>query len=646
MSYCQRLCPALVIGVLSATCCLAADAPTRWRGPHTCLLAATAPSRPSVTIAALSASTGYTDPLYYLWVGGDGETLVRGTMAPGETRVLQAPRLITGAQRLRVDPGRNAFSLEPSIPWCMDIRADHTIHTINHMRRLYFAVPAGVRELPIWLDRDEAATVRIYGPDGRLVKQQSHEEFKGVEFTVTVPPGLDGRVWSLDGDLSQDLSLLLPPSVPPYVAERPDWAIAGPRWGQAPGLVTCDERYTGRREMLADAPAGPPVGTLDTRDGMVVGLDRTGRIATLKIDGQDQAPVSPTPLTGFLVRDVAADGPLLPLDSRVRVCADGLQELGVDRQRGLRLRARWTVRNGAVCVDGEVSDTTGRDRALTVALVLPLAMGGRQWWDDLDRSRPLQGSDTMASYAPDAIAAGANGRISQYPLACVSGPTSLAWAVPMTQPRVFRLGCCPATGQAYAVFDLGLSPEVHKSPGRASFSIVLYRSDPANGFRAALKRYYGLFPKAFEVRIPEPGGWVCWGNVKTVPEIADYGFHYHWGPNESEQVAEDDRQGLLSLLYNDSARYYCDLGIHESQPSEDQARGIMQAFLDNPSPVEAWLSAPQLGETAIDEQRIQDLLATLGKDGTNAWARRGQAAVRRSAMRDAQGRMAVGYIVH
>ncbi len=643
---CQRPCMALWLGVLCATTGRAADPPTQWRGAHTCLLAAAAPSAASIRLAAVSASSGYSDSLYYIWVDADGQTLARGTMAPGETRVLEASRPVVGLQRLRVDPGRNAFSLEPSIAWCMDIRADHTVHTINHMRRLYFAVPAGLRELPISLDRDEAATVRIYGPDGSLAKQQSHEDFKGVEFTVNVPPGLDGRTWSLEGDLSQDLTLLLPPSVPPYVAEQPEWAIAGPRWAQVPGLVSFDERYTGRRELLAEAPAGKAVGVLDTRDGLLIGLDRAGRIASLTVDGQDQLPASPTPLTGILVRDVAADGPLLPLDSRARARGDGLDEVGVDGQRGLRLRARWTVRNGAVCVDGEVSDTTGRDRALTVALVLPLAAKGRLWWDDLDHSRPAQGSDALASYAPDAMAAGANGRISQYPLACVTGSTSLAWAVPMAQPRLFRLGYCPATGQAYAVFDLGLSPEVRKSPSRASFSVVLYRADPANGFRAALKRYYGLFPDAFEVRIPELGGWVCWGNVDTIQQIADYGFRYHWGPNQAEQVAEDDRQGLLSFLYSDSVRYYCDLGVHDSQPSEDQARAVMQAFLDDPSPVDRWLSAPQAGETAIDEQRIQDLLGARGKDGTTAWARRGQAAVRRSAVRDAQGQTAVGYIVH
>lgn len=620
--------------------------PTHWRFAHDFLIAPEAPGRQTLSIQSYVASSGYPDPLYYVWIDSRGDTLARGTLAPGQLRNLRVSCGAAGVHRLRVDPGRNAFSLSLSAPWCADLNSERTLHTIYRMRRLYFMVARRTRELPLKIDSDEASRLRFRGPNGELVKEQSHEQFKAVEFTIPVLPGQDGRLWSVEADLSEDLTLFLPSGIIPYAAERPEWAAQGPRWGRTEALVSFDERLTGRRELLAIGATGPPVGTLSTGDGLVLGLDKQGRVATLKLDGQEQAVLTPPPLTGFLVRDVAGDDRLLPVAGRVCRTSWGFEELLGDKKRGLRIAARWIVRGRAVFVQGEVADTTGRDRALCIVLALPIRTSGRRWCDGLDSARPLTGRRNLATYVPDTITVGAGGRVSQYPLACISGSSSLAWAVPLDQPRVFRLGCSPATGQAYAAFDLGLSARVLKSPQRAKFSVVVYRSDPAWGFRAALKRYYDLFPDVFELRMKDPGGWVCWGNLETIPHIEDYGFRYHWGPPEARSVAVDNRLGLPAFLYNDSVRYYCDLGEFESQPSEDEARKRIEAFLDNPDPVSAWLSAPPKGETAKDDPRIKDLLADSGRDATNAWAKRAQTAVKASAMRDAQGRIAVGYVVH
>jgi hypothetical protein len=62
---------------------------------------------------------------------------------------------------------------------------------------------------------------------------------------------------------------------------------------------------------------------------------------------------------------------------------------------------------------------------------------------------------------------------------------------------------------------------------KASFSFVLYTSDPAWGFRAATLKYYQMFPSSFTRRIsPErEGGWYLsppYGSLDG--KVTDYGL--------------------------------------------------------------------------------------------------------------------------
>ena len=60
---------------------------------------------------------------------------------------------------------------------------------------------------------------------------------------------------------------------------------------------------------------------------------------------------------------------------------------------------------------------------------------------------------------------GANGHLSKYPWAGLSGPPGgIALGVPLHSPRAMRLIHNPVTNQFYAAFDLGLSPHTESSP--------------------------------------------------------------------------------------------------------------------------------------------------------------------------------------
>ena len=160
----------------------------------------------------------------------------------------------------------------------------------------------------------------------------------------------------------------------------------------------------------------------------------------------------------------------------------------------------------------------------------------------------------------------------------------------MDYPIYHRIAACPASRQLFLAVDLGLTEATSKFPNRADFSFVIYRCDPRWGLRSAAERYYGIFPDLFEKRMPEDGGWVCWGNCEGMTNLAELGFKYHWGPGGPEAVAFDDANALYSFLYNDSARYFADLGQFDHRPKRDEAVAGMRLLLDAENPREQILS--------------------------------------------------------
>ncbi len=84
---------------------------------------------------------------------------------------------------------------------------------------------------------------------------------------------------------------------------------------------------------------------------------------------------------------------------------------------------------------------------------------------------------------------------------------------------------------------------------RAPFTVVLYRTDPRWHFRAALARYYELFPEPFTVRATSFGGWFFAAPTPDLPNPQH--FYYHeGGPSE---FAEDEARGLGTFPYRESS---------------------------------------------------------------------------------------------
>ena len=100
----------------------------------------------------------------------------------------------------------------------------------------------------------------------------------------------------------------------------------------------------------------------------------------------------------------------------------------------------------------------------------------------------------------------------------------------------------------FAAFDLGLAPDTAKFPQRATFETLLYAFDPAWGLRAALERYYALFPACFEKRVDREGLWMAFTDISTVRDAQDFGFAFKEG---TDNVPWDEKHGILTFVYTE-----------------------------------------------------------------------------------------------
>ncbi|HUS80979.1 MAG TPA: hypothetical protein VM283_06905, partial [Armatimonadota bacterium] len=154
---------------------------------------------------------------------------------------------------------------------------------------------------------------------------------------------------------------------------------------------------------------------------------------------------------------------------------------------------------------------------------------------------------------------------------------------------------------------------------------------------------YAIYPELFEKRMERDGGWVGWGTVEGMTNLDELGFLYHWGPGGASAISHDDQVGIYSFLYNDSMRYFADIGQYEKRPSAEEASARMQALLDSPDPRSHVL---EVRPEATGRARYLGRERSMGREAAEAWLRAGIAAVRRSAMIGPTGLIQVGYLVN
>lgn len=255
----------------------------------------------------------------------------------------------------------------------------------------------------------------------------------------------------------------------------------------------------------------------------------------------------------------------------------------------LGLTARYQATDEFMTVKLDVRDTSGQDRGLLVRFALPIQAKGWRWWDDMETTRSIgttgtyENSRRIREFAalPEwrdqpALNMGAH---SVNFCNVISGPVGLCYAVPLDQPRIFRIGYDADERLFYIVYDVALAKETNP-PSAADFTFYLYRCDPAWGMRSALDRYYRLFPHFFTKHVKREGMWMAFSRLSEIDNVNEFRFAYQEGAPEP---GYDDRLGVDSLTYFTHAGLFANIPGYnpetDPEPSYDrQLAAVREKF--------------------------------------------------------------------
>ena len=199
-------------------------------------------------------------------------------------------------------------------------------------------------------------------------------------------------------------------------------------------------------------------------------------------------------------------------------------------------------------LDVTLTDTTGKDRAVTLLYAVPVDGPRLRWLDDPRRSTAVQPRANMSAprSSPSAPMAGCRAiRWEPWPASSRARRSASTWQ----SPAFFRVGYNAGTGELYLAYDIGLTPE--KPSATVRFHIFGF--DPKWGFRAALARYYEIFPESFRCRIPQQGLWMPFAKISEVQGWEDFGFRFKEGNDETKW---DDEHGILTFRYTEPMTWW------------------------------------------------------------------------------------------
>ena len=155
--------------------------------------------------------------------------------------------------------------------------------------------------------------------------------------------------------------------------------------------------------------------------------------------------------------------------------AGGINIGGVVNRLHVVFNAAVYAERDALTIDGELTDTTKSDRAVSVYLALPVNADGWTWSDDIRHVRRIEGAQEFTNQTP--VAAGATGTLSLYPYGCVASASGgLAVASQMEWPSVYRIFYNAAARQFVIGWDFALTGKTAAWPSHnARFRCRLFR---------------------------------------------------------------------------------------------------------------------------------------------------------------------------
>lgn len=262
---------------------------------------------------------------------------------------------------------------------------------------------------------------------------------------------------------------------------------------------------------------------------------------------------------GFLVRDVQTDR-IYHLKGKFDKTSSGVKQIALLPEIGLDLRAYIEKRDNYFDVNAKISSTDGKDKMLTVYFLLPVGKSDWRWGQSLSKEIDLRG------------VAGCNEYIqNRYPMSALSSESiGLSFGVPIDKPVVNRIVYNSTLGLYYIAFDVSLiagEDSAKRKLSQAEMNFALYSYDPKWGLRAAVERYYEIFPKLF-TRRADYGGWGLHRTASEPPAttVAD-GYKFSWQPYTG-YYAWNAKHDVYNLFYIEPEFQQISMGDYDYATSE------------------------------------------------------------------------------
>lgn len=224
-------------------------------------------------------------------------------------------------------------------------------------------------------------------------------------------------------------------------------------------------------------------------------------------------------------------------------------------------RGNYTEINGDLQYLGEGNS------CLTLRIVFPFKGKSWTWYSGLEKAGAMTAglsyTDTVSIQTvlpPDGAFNGKSladggygdpvgcGTMSFYPLSAVSiDHKGKGLGVDLTIPMLYRLSA--ETGQGLiAEFDVATSPLTDKFTNRAFFKLCRFNFNSQWGMRAALAKYYSIYPESFKKRVVNEGIWLPFTPLRSIAHWEDFGFAFH----ETSAYTNDIKDGKkLSTILSD-----------------------------------------------------------------------------------------------
>lgn len=235
---------------------------------------------------------------------------------------------------------------------------------------------------------------------------------------------------------------------------------------------------------------------------------------------------------------------------------------------GLKFDVKSKPFKGAMVYDVKVSDTSGKDRAVSVKFSIPVPEGDATWFAHFRRTVKIDASvrNELGEYYHEGEVGGKFH--SRLPIAAlVANGETCAIGVDNTCPGFYRIGYLPKTREFKVEYDFGLAvPE--KNEAHVRF-LVFGGFAAADGLRGALERYREFFPWAFRDRVKKHGAMLSFINASSLPHPEDFGFRFKEADYEPEK---DDAADILTFHYAEPCTWWMEAS-EELRAKSEELRG-------------------------------------------------------------------------